>query len=261
MSALLDDQDRARFTFSHPSGRCLLQVCGGNRLLNELLGRRLISCSEGFCRGVKEVGATPCTQGGRRRGIPCLRIDIIDAVDFDLPQEWATVSRLLSRASEHVVAVFFNLPDNTPPTVEREALARGVRGIFYRSDSVETFETGMAAILAGDVWFRRELLYRAAVGSLNEPARGCGDGEPAAAITARESQMLCCLAEGASNQDISDRLCVSVHTVKTHLYRIYRKLGVHSRHQAALWALETGVTARPGAPAAVRPDGAAASTR
>lgn len=140
------------------------------------------------------------------------------------------------------MVVFFNLPEDAPPGMEREALARGVRGIFYRDDSTETLGKGIEAILSGDVWFRRELLYRAATGALDGPADDTVP-ESAPILTARERQILCCLAQGASNQQISEQLCVSLHTVKTHLYRIYRKIGARSRHQAALWALDLGVAA------------------
>ena len=55
-------------------------------------------------------------------------------------------------------------------------------------------------------------------------------------LTRRESEILAHLAVGATNQEISDKLCISPHTVKTHLYNIYKKINVPNRLQAALWA-------------------------
>jgi DNA-binding NarL/FixJ family response regulator len=57
-------------------------------------------------------------------------------------------------------------------------------------------------------------------------------------LTAREQDVLEQLATGASNRDIGERLALTEDTVKTHLRRIYRKLGVHSRGEAITTYLE-----------------------
>jgi DNA-binding CsgD family transcriptional regulator len=44
------------------------------------------------------------------------------------------------------------------------------------------------------------------------------------------------VASGATNEQISDRLFLSRHTVKTHVYNIFKKINVTNRLQAALWA-------------------------
>jgi DNA-binding CsgD family transcriptional regulator len=44
------------------------------------------------------------------------------------------------------------------------------------------------------------------------------------------------IAVGATNDEIADKLFISPHTVKTHLYRIFKKINVPNRVQAALWA-------------------------
>jgi len=46
------------------------------------------------------------------------------------------------------------------------------------------------------------------------------------------------VAVGATNDEISDKLCISPHTVKAHLYRIFRKINVPNRVQASLWAAQ-----------------------
>jgi LuxR family maltose regulon positive regulatory protein len=60
----------------------------------------------------------------------------------------------------------------------------------------------------------------------------------AASITAREQELLQLVAEGLSNQEISQRLSITVNTVKSHLRRIYLKLEVQNRAQAVMKALE-----------------------
>ncbi len=50
-------------------------------------------------------------------------------------------------------------------------------------------------------------------------------------VSQRERELLRCVTEGCSNKQIADRLFISVSTVKTHMYRIFRKLGVDSRFE------------------------------
>ena len=54
-------------------------------------------------------------------------------------------------------------------------------------------------------------------------------------LTAREKEILDKIAHGNSNKDIADELYISLHTVKTHIYNIFRKIDVSSRIQAVLW--------------------------
>lgn len=58
----------------------------------------------------------------------------------------------------------------------------------------------------------------------------------------RERQIVAFLANGCSNQEIADRLGLRLQTVKNHLSRIYRKLGVPNRVQLAVLVVHEGQT-------------------
>jgi DNA-binding NarL/FixJ family response regulator len=60
-------------------------------------------------------------------------------------------------------------------------------------------------------------------------------------ITPREHEILGLIAEGLSNREIGERLCVSENTVKTHSSRVFDKLGVNRRVQAVLKGRELGL--------------------
>jgi DNA-binding NarL/FixJ family response regulator len=57
-------------------------------------------------------------------------------------------------------------------------------------------------------------------------------------LTAREIEVLRLITDGCSNADIAEKLCVSMHTVKTHISNILSKLGVSDRTQAAVMAMK-----------------------
>jgi len=57
-------------------------------------------------------------------------------------------------------------------------------------------------------------------------------------LTARELDVLACIAKGFSNQDIAQALFVSEKTVKNHLTNIFRKLNVNDRTQALIYVLK-----------------------
>lgn len=60
-------------------------------------------------------------------------------------------------------------------------------------------------------------------------------------LTKQERTVLALVAKGWRNAKIADELVVSTRTIETHLYRIFDKLGVSSRTEAAVYALQTDV--------------------
>jgi len=64
---------------------------------------------------------------------------------------------------------------------------------------------------------------------------------PFSDLTPREMEILCLLAEGQSNKLIARNLGISDGTVKLHVKAILRKLGIHSRVEAAVIAVEQGL--------------------
>jgi DNA-binding NarL/FixJ family response regulator len=64
-------------------------------------------------------------------------------------------------------------------------------------------------------------------------------------LTRQEHQVLMLVAEGQRNAKIAQQLYISVRTVEGHLYRIFQKLNVSSRTEAALYAYQTGLLSTP----------------
>ncbi len=117
--------------------------------------------------------------------------------------------------------------------IEKLAAYEGVRGVFYQDDSLEALQKGVPAILKGEPWFSRETLLK-----------GLQELRPAAelleftgtSLSPRESEILLLLASGLTNDEIAEELHISSHTVKNHISKIYQKIEVTNRLQAAMWA-------------------------
>jgi len=73
------------------------------------------------------------------------------------------------------------------------------------------------------------------------PARPAAESTTTESLSSRELAVLRLIAQGCSNQEISDQLFISLHTVKTHASHINSKLGVERRTQAVARAKELGV--------------------
>ena len=126
------------------------------------------------------------------------------------------------------------------PSEGSDWVLHGVRGLFFEDDDMDTIIKGVQEMLHDGIWVPRRTLFEAAVqprpSSDAVDTGGCDHG-PAAEheLTAREREILALICVGASNQEISDKLFISTNTVKTHIYKIYKKIHVPNRMQAALW--------------------------
>lgn len=127
---------------------------------------------------------------------------------------------------------FFNVRRNAK-IVYRGTLAKGVRGIFFENEPLDRFLKGIRSIMEGEYWFSRDLLNQW-VPEARQP--GPAETGPVPFLTRREKEILLLVASGASNEDISDKLAISYHTVKTHLSNIYKKIDAPNRLQASFWA-------------------------
>ncbi|MGY3932764.1 csgAB operon transcriptional regulatory protein [Aeromonas encheleia] len=126
---------------------------------------------------------------------------------------------------------------NAPTSTDRELLLMWphTSGLFFRQDSLDRLVIGIGKVLQGEYWIPRHLLC-----DLVDYYRK-GSGQPLrnqTLLTAREQEIVRHLMTGASNTEIADSLFVSEHTIKSHLYNVFKKLNVKNRLQAVSWAKE-----------------------
>ena len=119
--------------------------------------------------------------------------------------------------------------------IEEELVIRGVRGIFYANDLPDHLQKGIHGLLEGDIWISREIMSRF-IPETGEAKRLSAN--EASVLSEREVEILNLVARGAMNTEIGEKLYISRHTVKSHLYNIYKKIKVTNRLEAALWVKE-----------------------
>lgn len=108
-----------------------------------------------------------------------------------------------------------------------------VRGFFYRNSERRLLVDGLRSLLEGDYWVPRRLLHAYLERNRRNPMYQITTPR---LLTDRERQILAMLENGATNAAIAEAISLSEHTIKTHLYNVYRKIGVANRVEACNWA-------------------------
>ena len=116
-------------------------------------------------------------------------------------------------------------------------LPQNVNGLFSKEESPGALSTAIRQVARGDQYISPSLAL-AYLESKKSRKREM-QASPLEALSERESEILDLLTEGQSNKTIASSLYLSVRTVEGHLARIYAKLGVHSRTEAMLIAIES----------------------
>jgi LuxR family transcriptional regulator of csgAB operon len=177
---------------------------------------------------VESFGSQP-SPGPNEGGPAGKNLLLVDCVehDFDRLMHETDAQKL---AIENMLVAIYNVYAGWG--IEEEALHLGIKGFFYKQDPLKLFLKGVNAILGNEVWVSREILLRSAMGVRRSKHLGV---QEKTGLSAREIEILLLVGTGAQNDEIAEKLFISPHTVKTHLYHIFKKITVPNRLQAALW--------------------------
>jgi DNA-binding NarL/FixJ family response regulator len=121
------------------------------------------------------------------------------------------------------------------------AFRSGVRGIFTISDAnLRLLCKCLLRVAAGQVWANSTQLNYL-IDSISEvPSLRVLDSRGTSLLTPREEQVVALVAEGLANRQIASELSLSEHTIKKYLFRIFEKLGISSRVELVLYAVNHG---------------------
>ncbi|MFJ7948966.1 response regulator [Streptomyces sp. NPDC096354] len=212
-------------------------------------GMRLLLAQDPAFRIVAESATVPDTLEAVREHRPrVLVLDLTMAGQSSLPM----IPPLLTASPGTRILVLTMQED---PAFTREALRTGAAGYLLKEAAAEELLAAAHQVADGATYVQPVLGARLAVetpGSANReslPVLGArsaaatprpADQEP---LTVREAEVLSLLALGHTNQEIAQRLYVSVRTVETHRARIRDKLGKDTRAELIAAARERGLVA------------------
>lgn len=108
----------------------------------------------------------------------------------------------------------------------------GIRGYIRTTDTPAFMIKAIHCVFDGGIWAERRILEKTIANPilLTDTLQAHLPATPS--LTIREKEMLAQVLKGASNKEIAVSSSISERTVKTHLYRVYRKLNVKSRTKA-----------------------------
>src|SRR5438093_5446013 len=118
-----------------------------------------------------------------------------------------------------------------------EAIQAGVSGYLLKDASADALVDAAQKAVEGGAVIHPQLTRT----FIDEVRMGEGDAVTTAPLSKREREILQKVANGATTKEVAHDLGISPHTVKTHLERIFEKLGANDRAQAVAIAIRTGL--------------------
>ena len=126
------------------------------------------------------------------------------------------------------------------------AIKAGAQGYILKSSPSAGLIGGIRGALNGESSVPRKLArqFLAEFSKLSNRTENTVNQDTIPVLTSREREILDVMATGASNQEISTQLGISLQTVKSHVSNILTKLQAKSRHQAAEFGIKQGFIKR-----------------
>ena len=127
-----------------------------------------------------------------------------------------------------------------------EALQLGARGVVLKDSATQILLKSIRAVMNGEYWVGRE-----SVSNLVQYLRNLVDSSSVETrkkrygLTPRELQIISAVVAGYANKEIAEHFRISEDTVKHHLSNVFDKLGVSTRLELALFAVNQALPFKP----------------
>lgn len=120
-----------------------------------------------------------------------------------------------------------------------EAFSLGARGVVLKESATRLLLSGIRCVIAGQYWNGEKAFAQAAavVRSFAEKQVDGNQSPRDYRFTPRELEIIAAIATGCTNKDVGQKFSITERTVKHHLTNIYDKLGVSTRLELALFAV------------------------
>lgn len=158
---------------------------------------------------------------------------LVDYHSVDVNEVIAHLLEADQEVENDVLIAVFNVDDED--SLSKLAGLPMVNGGFQFDCPQALLSKGIKAIFDGELWFPRSVLqtYLMKSRTFNKTF-----SRSEVNLTDREVEVLKVMATGAKNSEIASSLNLSPHTIKTHIYNIFKKINASNRLQAVNWAQE-----------------------
>lgn len=179
-------------------------------------------------------------------------VSILNAIALNVPRIVVLSSNLSAGVPEAVTTLrrfHFSHPeipkvllvDNCDRDLVISAFRSGARGIFSITDAnLRLLCKCLLRVAAGQIWANAEQLNFVMDLISEVPSVRVLNARGNSLLTPREEQVVALVAEGLSNRLVAGELNLSEHTIKKYLFRIFEKLGVSTRVELVLYAVNNG---------------------
>jgi two-component system nitrate/nitrite response regulator NarL len=136
----------------------------------------------------------------------------------------------------------FVLTARTDPEVVAAGIRAGAAGILTKQAELSQVIGALERVAAGETYFDAQLLRRALA---PEPHQITEAHRIATYLTSREREVLERIVRGETTGRMAAAMDISVTTLRSHIHSVLSKLNVHSRLEAAAWAVSHGIVDPP----------------
>lgn len=207
-------------------------IVAGNNMTAEMLKHVLEHGKKEFTVETL-IGSSQKAIGSLKESKPDILL-ICDELE-DAPHSGFEVLKSLRDCHQHCVAVMLLKCRSSACVID--AFRHGARGIFYYSSRMSALSKCIRVVHQGQIWIDNEDIIHlvSALTHLNQSQLKNVDGMPL--LTRREEEVVRLVADGLPNREIGRKLNLKEHSVRNYLYRIFDKLGVSSRVELILYAV------------------------
>lgn len=163
-----------------------------------------------------------------------LKPDLV-LMDYSLP-DGTGVEAMDAILAEHPESKIIFLTIQDADETLLTAVRRGARGYLLKNMPINDLVASLNSVERGEHAMTRAMASRALDGLTKAHGGSTGKADESHRLSPREIDVLHELAQGATNQEIAQRLFLSENTVKHHLHNILEKMGLENRRQAAEYA-------------------------
>lgn len=150
----------------------------------------------------------------------------------------ATMATIRQLHLDHPEIVKILLVESCPREMVVAAFRSGARGIFCLNQAnLRLLRKCIHSVAGGEIWANAEQMNYVFAGISERPVLRVLNHRGERLLTPREEQVVALVAEGLGNREIAHALKLSEHTVKKYLFRIFDKLGISTRVELVLYAV------------------------